>query len=161
VFDIYSSSRRNGFTLIEVLVVIAIIGLLASIVLGQLNQARKKAENARIKLEMSSIRRAAAIFYNGSVGNETYGGNTNNCYSGGGVKMFVDDTVIAGLIASIDSISDVDVECRAGPNPSPYFVVSASLIGVSNPNEDNWCVDSAGNSKAIADPIDNAATVCP
>lgn len=149
---------KKAFTLIEVMVVIAIIGILSSILLRNINQSRLKANNARVKIEMSSLRRAAAIYYE-SVGVETYGGNTNNCTTPN--RIFTEDNVIAGLISSIDSIADVDVECRAGTAPSPYFVVSANLVGVVNANEDNWCVDSKGASKAIADPIDNAATACP
>ena len=147
--------KKSGFTLIELLVVIAIIGLLSSIVLGQLNESRKKAESARIKLELSSLRRAAAIYYENQNPNG-YGGNTNNCTTPN--RIFTADTVVAGLIASIDSIAGVSVECRAN---TTYFVVSANLVGILNSNADNWCVDNAGASKAIADPIDNSATACP
>ena len=52
---------RGGFTLIEILVVISIIGLLASIILVSLKQARNKAADARIQQELNQIRNQLEI----------------------------------------------------------------------------------------------------
>ncbi len=49
--------RQKGFSLIELLVVVAIIGVLASIVLISVNTVREKAKDAKRKAEVSGIGR--------------------------------------------------------------------------------------------------------
>ena len=49
--------NKKGFTLIEILVVVAIIGILSSVMLVYLSSARHKARDARRKLELSQIGR--------------------------------------------------------------------------------------------------------
>lgn len=57
-----SKSKQNGFTLIELLVVISIVGLLSSIVLASLKSAREKAQIAKFKQEMNSLRSALELY---------------------------------------------------------------------------------------------------
>lgn len=49
--------NQNGFTLIEIFVVIAIIGVMAAIIIPSLISARAKARDAKRKLEISQIGR--------------------------------------------------------------------------------------------------------
>jgi len=53
----------SGFTLIEVLVVIAIIGILASIVLASLDTSRKKGRDARRLSDIKQIQLALEVYY--------------------------------------------------------------------------------------------------
>lgn len=53
----------KGFTLIELMVVIAIIGVLSSVVLASLNSARAKGRDAKRKAEMVSIQTALEMYY--------------------------------------------------------------------------------------------------
>lgn len=77
-------SRRkiSGFTLIELMVVIAIIGILSSMISVSLSYARMKARDARRISDLTQIRTALELYYsdNGkypSAGAETtYGENT-------------------------------------------------------------------------------------
>ncbi len=51
----------KGFTLIEILITIGIIGLLASVILGNLNTAREKGMISKATSELKNIRTAIAL----------------------------------------------------------------------------------------------------
>lgn len=54
--------RMRGFTLVELLVVISIISLLASIVFASLNSARNKARYARAQADIYQLRNAMLMY---------------------------------------------------------------------------------------------------
>jgi len=64
-------NSKSGFTLIELLVVIAIIGVLASVVLASLNNARRKARDARRVTDLKQLQLALTRYYDG-IGAQQY-----------------------------------------------------------------------------------------
>jgi len=58
-----SAKDQKGFTLLELLVVLAIITLLFSIILASMSSARKKARDSTRLQEFSEIRKALELFY--------------------------------------------------------------------------------------------------
>ena len=57
------TKTSRGFTLVELMVVLAIIGLLSSIVLVSLNAARIKARDATRKSQVSEFKTALELYY--------------------------------------------------------------------------------------------------
>lgn len=53
-----NDNKNFGFTLIELLVVVSIIGLLSSVILASLSSAKDKANYAKAKAEMNSLKTA-------------------------------------------------------------------------------------------------------
>lgn len=143
----YSKKEVNrGFTLIELLVVIAIVGILSSIVLVSLNQARSKADDARIKQQLSNIRSSAANYYDS---NGDSFGTATDCTEG----MFADTASgVAALVASSSYSVMTTLVCEA--NPTAY-AVAANLATSSW-----WCIDSAGAAKEQVDGTFVAGPAC-
>ena len=57
-------SQQNGFTLVELLVAISIVGLLAALVLTPLNDASLLARDAKRKASLDQVRTALQLYYN-------------------------------------------------------------------------------------------------
>ncbi len=55
-------ARRSGFTLVEVLTVIAIIALLAALILGLASTAQKKAARSKAEAEISQLENAVTDY---------------------------------------------------------------------------------------------------
>ncbi|MFH1601377.1 MAG: prepilin-type N-terminal cleavage/methylation domain-containing protein [Candidatus Shapirobacteria bacterium] len=55
--------KRKGFTLVELLVVMAIMAILASIAFGQYRNSQKKARDAQRKADLDNIARALEMYY--------------------------------------------------------------------------------------------------
>jgi prepilin-type N-terminal cleavage/methylation domain-containing protein len=60
--------KQKGFTLIEMLVVIAIVGILSAVVLAALGPARNKAKDGRIVSSLNQIRVIAETLYDSTLG---------------------------------------------------------------------------------------------
>ncbi len=148
---------KKGFTLLELLIVIAIIGIITTIVLNSLSNSRTKAYDSKIKQQLSRFRGAAEIYYNNQTPIGYYNGGTLNSCTTGSNTVFNDTTTAANgtpgsyLVFSGFPITITPV-CNA--NLSTY-AVQANLVGSGN-----WCVDSKGTSKYEAGPL-GVNTFCP
>ena len=68
-------SKRTGFTLVELLVVISIVSLLSSVVLASLNSARSKSRDARRVADLKQLQLALELYYDA---NRNYPGSPSS-----------------------------------------------------------------------------------
>ena len=86
-----NSSNRNGFTLVELVIVILIFGIIGAVILPKFWQAKQLAENATCLTNMHSIEAAVANYMINSI-------ETNNTPE---IPSSRDDLVTAGFLAYI------------------------------------------------------------
>ncbi len=147
---------KKGFTLIEILIVIAIIGILASVVLGSLNTARTKATDAAIKSNITNLRGMASIWYDdnsqeyASAGNEYASSTCPTVVSSG--NIFADAKIFSGVSEAYTKAGGASLSrCVATATTWAVAVQLKSSDGPAPANEpDSWCVDSVGSSRAYS-----------
>lgn len=71
--------KNKGFTLVELLIVIVILGLLSTIGIGSFISSQKKGRDARRKADLESITRAMELYYND---NDQYPGSSGGLIQG-------------------------------------------------------------------------------
>jgi prepilin-type N-terminal cleavage/methylation domain-containing protein len=134
-------NKSKGFTIIELLVVVAIIAVLAAIVLVNVTGYINQGKNAAIKGNMASMLTNGAVYFDN---NGNYGGfNTNAVY-----------TAPAAAAASANGGTALTFGCRyltggsgctsaATDAPTAWCAVSV-VKAVSGSTNTLFCVDSTG-----------------
>ena len=149
-------NKQAGLTLIEILIVVAILGILAALLLAGLSSSQKKAHDTHVKSAVNQLRYIAEIAFS----------NQGNSYENWTQDPLISDDVIT-LLEEVDIQSGV----TAGPpyvtaireSQSQDFCVSAPL---SAENGVYVCVDASGavsrsTSECPDYAVDGPPLVCP
>ena len=141
--------KYKAFTLIELLIVIAIIGILATIVVISLRGASDKSRNTKIITNMVQIRKISEDMYT-----QSFDGYSDLCDSG---------ALNTGAYPKTLGILNTDIEKYNGSISNCYantysYCISALLSGE---NAKYFCIDDEGhNSEVATDPCNDADSEC-
>lgn len=176
IFMINNRQFHKGFTILELLIVLAIIGILTSIVLVATGDARTRGADAGIKSNLDTVRNQAEIFYLNN-GNRylpagvigpfalPLGTSCPNVYSAASVQMIARDKIMQNAIEKSAKLSGVSgggsllfqnaTRCFQSVKSWAVAVVLRSGNSASV-GWKSWCVDSSGQSKLeLFRPIDS------
>jgi prepilin-type N-terminal cleavage/methylation domain-containing protein len=127
--------KNKGFTLIEFLVSIAIIGALAMVIFRALDSTRAKGLDSGIKSQLTSLRNGFELYFNDPAkGNNSYGEPTISCDN-----MFADPSV---------SPTIEDLNNETGGNVACITIGDKWGVSVKLKTSGFYCIDSMGFSRA-------------
>lgn len=145
--------NKKGFTVIELLIVVGIIGALATIILVAVSNSRSKGYDAAIVKQMLEASAQAEVFY---TNNGTY---QNICTATGGIGSFIQQaSTIAGtgtIVTSGAAQTETTANCYS---TASGYAASVKLKLPSSPTY--YCIDSQNKRTQITSPLSASVTAC-
>lgn len=138
---------KKGFTLLELLVVVAIIGILASVVLAMLTSAKKKGQDSAIKEQMTSLRSEAELYAIG------HGNSYNNLFTDNNTWAST-NTNIQAILTYLDKQTTVHT---AGSSVNQW----AAQAGLKEDTTKYVCIDYTAVIKVGTTMLGAGDTICP
>lgn len=115
--------RNKGFTLVELLVVMAILGVLVTLVVGGFRTAQMRGRDSKRKSDLKEIANALEVFYSdhgkypdasgGQIQACPYDPSEESTDCGWGVREFTDDKTVYFRIMPKDPVSSQNYVYRA------------------------------------------------
>jgi prepilin-type N-terminal cleavage/methylation domain-containing protein len=130
-------NKQKGFTIIELIVVIAIIAVLAAIVLVNVTSYINKSKNAAVKGNMATILTNSAVYFDTNPASTGSQFGTDPLSKVPGVAAAAADNGGVAITFNGSAVASAQNWCAC----APLFTTTADLSGST------FCVDSTGAKK--------------
>ena len=136
--------KNRGFTLIELVVVIAVIVILSAIILFTVNQYINKGKDSNIKGNLVVLVASGEVYYNGPGGNS---------YRASVDSDFCDSSVVINAFSRIPS--NASPECEVNSSGDRWVACAQLFTDTSKA----YCVDSRGVKEEIDSSVCNQVSI--
>jgi len=128
---------QRGFTLIEMIIVIIIMGILAAVIIPQIGTSTADAKLSTVKTDLTTLRNAVEIYY--AQHNSTYPGYNANDGTAGPAAA---GAAATAFVEQLTQYTDLDGDCQGTKDAThkygPY--VKAGQLPVNPYNDSNAVV---------------------
>lgn len=145
------SERKRGFTLVEILIVVAVIGILFISLVPRIDFAGDKARETGIKTDFRSFELAAEQLLRENAGLADF--NTETLCGDNGLNLYLDDA----LKIKWDSTESLAISAKEDQWNQPYTVQVIKDDDDTNPNNGVIVFISNGKDSVIDEDDDNYA----
>ena len=123
---------QKGFTLIELMIVIAIIGILAAVAVPQYSQYTKRAKYSEVKLAVSPIKSGVELCYQRNAGDVACHNLDEATVTSPVTSKMLERAASAALVEKVELIAGAVPTVRATPNALEGFkaVDAYTTVGV-------------------------------
>jgi prepilin-type N-terminal cleavage/methylation domain-containing protein len=126
------SKMSQGFTLIELMIVVAIIGILAAIAIPQFANLVSKSQEGRTKANLGTIRSALSIYY----------GDTEGWYPSTTANNNLQSLTYGGRYLQAVPNADLPKTTNNAGHPS----INTETNGLASTDAGGWLYDNAGSA---------------
>lgn len=130
----YRRGNPSGFTLIELMIVVAIIGILAAIALPRFGQMMEKSREGQTKGNLNSIHSAASIYYGDQRGIWPTTLNTTSVY------------LFSQYLDNVGPVKVTGFFVAGAVSPSGSLVTLTTQSSVPTGSGSGWLYDSGNGS---------------